>query len=305
MKSKILLLIFVMFLIFTLTGCVTPSIYIPDEVEVEMVIQSFGLALNNQNWDKAKSYCKYDSQAYTIVEAIESYVDYSNPETFTYQVDIVDIEVYAAFFATAHVSIISTYIGKRDGYIYLEKDWGTWKIYAHPHLTCDICNLPIYPINIKVYTGSESYFNIEFENIGSGYDIYDGIWIGWCADSETTIETNEWYQGYIYSSYNPSDRYGIDWPKINWIINNKKYYSADYIQNAIWHFTNGLDPNGLAIAAEAYTNFCPQVGQKYIAIVDIPGIQLTFIEVPAAAQEVVPVANSFRFPLEGDWSPYA
>jgi hypothetical protein len=140
-------------------------------------------------------------------------------------------------------------------------------------------NLPIYRINIKMYTGSESYFNIEFKNIGFGYDIYDGIWIGWCADSETTIETNEWYQGYTYCSYSPPNRYNIDWPKINWIINNKDSYSADYIQNAIWHFTNGFALNGLAIAAETHSNFCPQPGQKYIAIIDVTGKQLTFIEV--------------------------
>jgi hypothetical protein len=145
---------------------------------------------------------------------------------------------------------------------------------------CDICNLPIYPINIKMYTGSESYFDTELKNVGSGYDIYDGIWVGWCADSETAIETNEWYQGYIYCSYNPSNRYGIDWPKINWIINNKDSYSADYIQDAIWHFTNGLAPNGLAMAAEAHSNFCPQSGQKYITIIDVPGEQHTFIEIP-------------------------
>lgn len=39
-----------------------------------------------------------------------------------------------------------------------------------------------------MYTGSESYFNIEFKNIVSGYIIYDGIWIGWCADSELLLK---------------------------------------------------------------------------------------------------------------------
>lgn len=141
-------------------------------------------------------------------------------------------------------------------------------------------NLPIYRINIKMYNSSESYFKIELKDVGSNYDIHDGIWVGWCADTEIYIETDEWYQGYIYCSYNPSDRYNIDWPKINWIINNKGSYSAEYIQDAIWHFTNGYAPNGLAMDAEAYPNFCPQSGQKYVAIVDVPGKQLTFIEVP-------------------------
>ncbi len=144
----------------------------------------------------------------------------------------------------------------------------------------EVCNLPTYLINVKMDTSSESYFNIELKNVGSGFDIYDGIWIGWCADIDTSIETNEWYQGYIHCSYNPSDKYGIDWPKINWIINNKGSYSAEYIQDAIWHFTNGYASNGLAMAAEAYPNFCPQAGQKYVAIIDVPGKQLNFIELP-------------------------
>jgi len=104
----------------------------------------------------------------------------------------------------------------------------------------EVCNLPTYPINIEMqHIYYESYFDIELKNVGSGYDIYDGNWTGWCADKETLIESYVWYQGYVYCSYNPSNRYGIDWPKINWIINNKGSYSADYIQDAIWHFTNG------------------------------------------------------------------
>lgn len=152
----------------------------------------------------------------------------------------------------------------------------------------EFCNLPTYPINIKMQrTYYESYFNIELKNVGLGYDIYDGNWTGWCADKETTIESYVWYQGYVYCSYSPPNRYGIEWPKINWIINNKGPYSADYIQDAIWHFTNGHTPNGLAMAAEAHSDFCPQSGQKYITIIDVPGKQLTFIEVPLINEQEI------------------
>jgi len=34
------------------------------------------------------------------------------------------------------------------------------------------------------------------------------------------------------------------------------------------------------MAAEAHSDFCPHPGQKYIAIIDVPGKQLAFIEVP-------------------------
>jgi len=61
----------------------------------------------------------------------------------------------------------------------------------------EVCNLPTYPINVKMqHIYYESYFDTELKNVGSGYDIYDGIWVGWCADSETAIETNEWYDCY-------------------------------------------------------------------------------------------------------------
>ena len=172
----------------------------------------------------------------------------------------------------------------------------------------EVCNLPTYLINVKMDTSSESYFNIELKNVGSGFDIYDGIWIGWCADIDTSIETNEWYQGYIHCSYNPSDKYGIDWPKINWIINNKGSYSAEYIQDAIWHFTNGHTSNVLAMAAEAHPNFCPQTGQKYVAIIDVSGKQLNFIEVPVEQNKteyrafLVGVGDYVNYP---DWYPYA
>jgi hypothetical protein len=173
----------------------------------------------------------------------------------------------------------------------------------------EVCNLPTYPINVKMqHIYYESYFDIELKNVGLGYDIYDGNWTGWCADKETLIESYVWYQGYVYCSYSPPNRYGIEWPKINWIINNKGSYSVEYIQDAIWHFTNGYAPNGLAMAAEAHPNFCPQSGQKYIAIIDIPGKQLTFIEVPVEQNKteyrafLVGVGDYVNYP---NWYPYA
>jgi len=64
-----------------------------------------------------------------------------------------------------------------------------------PHVSpgsfdCSVCGLPAHPISIRISNGFESHFNIELKNVGSGYDVYDGTWLGWCAD--TTIETNKW-----------------------------------------------------------------------------------------------------------------
>jgi hypothetical protein len=156
--------------------------------------------------------------------------------------------------------------------------------------------LSAYPISVKLLESNSSYFKIQLKDVGSGYDIYDGIWTGWCADKGGSIQKNEWYQGHIYCSYDPPyNLLNIAWPKINWIINNKGLYSADYIQDCIWHFTNGISPNEWAEWAEFLAiNFCPNVNQKYVAIIDIPGKQTTFIEVPVAqaTQSNEPVIKS-------------
>jgi len=41
------------------------------------------------------------------------------------------------------------------------------------------------------------------------------------------------------------------------------------------------------MAAEAHSDFRPQSGQKYIAIIDVPGKQLTFIEVPLIDEQEI------------------
>jgi GH25 family lysozyme M1 (1,4-beta-N-acetylmuramidase) len=149
---------------------------------------------------------------------------------------------------------------------------------------CIIYNLPAYPVSVKVLEGNSSSFLIELKDVGSGYDIYDGIWKGWCADNNTSITLDKWCHGHVYCSYDPPcNLENIAWPKINWIINNKGLYNADYIQDCIWHFTNGISPNEWAEwAGFLAMNFCPNENQKYAAIIDIPGKQPTFIEVPIA-----------------------
>lgn len=161
---------------------------------------------------------------------------------------------------------------------------------------CNICNLPNYPVSVKVLEGNSSYFLIELKDVGSGYDIYDGIWKGWCADNNTTVTLGEWYQGNIYCSYDPPcNLANIAWPKINWIINNKGLYGADYIQDSIWHFTNGISPNEWAEwAGFLAMNFCPNENQKYAAIIDIPGKQPTFIEVPVKQNNSVDNKSEYR-----------
>ena len=71
MKVKDILLTFLILVIF-LTGCnggiVTP---LTDEAKIKNFIQEFCLALSDQNWSKAKSYCVNGSEIYNILLELE------------------------------------------------------------------------------------------------------------------------------------------------------------------------------------------------------------------------------------------
>ena len=83
MKGKIILLLSILILVIFLTGCtggvVTPA---TDEAKIKSVIQEYYLALNDQNWNKAKNYCIYGSDKYyktcTIEDAINTLNLYCN-----------------------------------------------------------------------------------------------------------------------------------------------------------------------------------------------------------------------------------
>ena len=53
-----------------LSGCIPLS----DEAEITYLINRYYYALSKQNWDKARSYCVYNSDAYNDVTNIENNV---------------------------------------------------------------------------------------------------------------------------------------------------------------------------------------------------------------------------------------
>ena len=119
MKRKgILLLTFLVLAIF-LTGC-TGGIVTPltDEAKIENVIQEFCLALSDQNWSKAKSYCIYGSEiSNKLVEFEESWND-----------GIIVIETCGGgSFYVDDINYITEYIGEiningeyAEAYVYLK-----------------------------------------------------------------------------------------------------------------------------------------------------------------------------------------
>jgi len=129
MKKKyffvILFLILAMFLSSCGGGVVTPD---TEEAQVKGVIQNYAFAMNNQDWNKAKSYCVYNSWAYLMVESYINLVDYYGFEVFTFKVDkIRDIEVEGNY-VQADIHIVDSVLVRWE-LTYLQKVGGIWKLY--------------------------------------------------------------------------------------------------------------------------------------------------------------------------------
>lgn len=64
------IIILLIVLILILPGCIPLS----DEAQITYLINRYYFALSKQNWDKARSYCVYNSDVYNDVTDIESNV---------------------------------------------------------------------------------------------------------------------------------------------------------------------------------------------------------------------------------------
>ena len=141
MKRKCTLILILLILAIFLTGCtggvVTPA---TDEAKVKSVIQEYFLAINDQNWSKAKSYCVYGSDRYyatcVLEDAINVLYQYSSTVTITCYITISNVSVYGNY-ADAYISVTifataGYYSDSESGstYYYLQKVGNSWKIYA-------------------------------------------------------------------------------------------------------------------------------------------------------------------------------
>lgn len=83
MKRKCLLLLTLLVLSIFLSGCsggiVTPS---TDEAKIKSVINEYFSALNEQDWDKAKSYCVVDSIWDDFVSYLETGINENINDTY-------------------------------------------------------------------------------------------------------------------------------------------------------------------------------------------------------------------------------
>ena len=137
MRRKILLSVLIVFLILALVGCgTTPA---TDEIKVKNVIQEYFLAINDQNWNKAKSYCIYGSDIYyatcVLEDGINALYQYASTVIIICSIDISNIFIsgnYASAYCSGSIMIIADGYHESDsssGYLHLQKVGNNWKIY--------------------------------------------------------------------------------------------------------------------------------------------------------------------------------
>jgi len=140
MKRKLflvgLVLILSMFLVGCGSGIVTPA---TDEEKVESVIHDYFLAINDQNWSKAKSYCVSGSDVYyetcLLEDEVNAVYQYASIVNIICFIDISDVSVsgnYASAYCSGTITIIVDGISHNSnyssGYFYLQKVGNNWKI---------------------------------------------------------------------------------------------------------------------------------------------------------------------------------
>ena len=138
MKKKYFLVVLFLILAMFLSGCgiVTPA---TDEAKVKSVIQDFFLAINDQDWSKAKNCCVYGSDIYyathVLEDAVNTLYQYASIVTITCFINISNVSVngsYASAYLSGSITITADYYSESEsvsGYCYLQKIGNSWKLY--------------------------------------------------------------------------------------------------------------------------------------------------------------------------------
>jgi len=170
--------------------------------------------------------------------------------------------------------------------VYAER-WWTWFDFEIP---CDECviDLPPNPAGSFVPNTSGSgdhYWKFEFNNVPDGYDLDDGVYYGWCVDTDVFMTPGGTYTAVVYDPLHdtlPDMFKDTNWGAVNFVLNNWQDYVCgpnnpmtwSNAQIAIWKIvcndfsTNGLGPYdkacGEALANNAvmyHSDFVPAEGE--------------------------------------------
>jgi len=142
MKRKYFILVSVLILTVFLAGCGSSGIVtsVTDEAKIKNVISEYFLATNDQNWEKAKSYCVYGSEEYYDLcffeDMINTYSQTTENITITIDADIINTDItgryaitylYFTILVTVDYNVVS--YDNVYAYYYLQKIGNNWKIY--------------------------------------------------------------------------------------------------------------------------------------------------------------------------------
>jgi hypothetical protein len=156
-------------------------------------------------------------------------------------------------------------------------------------------NLPSNPVNMVAVDGASSYFDVTLSGVPAGFDVANGIYLGWCIDTSITMPRGDTFAVMLYSSCNPPSDPDLDdfeWDKVNYILNHKPLTATVYeIQEAIWNYVNlggSYTPSlagALAIVADAelYGDGFAPVSGEVVAVILIP----VDTEIPEPAQATI------------------
>ena len=183
-----------------------------------------------------------------------------------------------------------------DGARFTCKNWAMYFTYiVQQPEPWKLLNIPEGKVKITpCYPGTEfgepSYFDTTLSEVPEGYSLTNGLWDGWCVDSNIGLQNGKTYEVSLYLSTDPNlPEYAKDdeqWNYVNYILNKDySYLGGNYqdIQCAIWYFTDS-DPQFGSAGTSHYTpeileaiiddaeangaNFIPSTGQWMAVICD-------------------------------------
>ena len=153
--------------------------------------------------------------------------------------------------------------------------------------------LPTELVTMNAQLDTGSYFRMTLSAIPEGFDVTNGVYLGWCIQNTVKMTCNVNHTVRLYSSYDPDmPVYFLNdnWDKINYVINFKQGDEKS-IQNVIWFYICNLpypgnDSDAVAMIAAANVSgadFVPHGGQTIAILVDGvttdgSSIQRTFFE---------------------------
>jgi hypothetical protein len=115
-----------------------------------------------------------------------------------------------------------------------------------------LLTLPSYPVlvthgpwNPPVTLGGT--IDIELKNVGNGYDVEDGTYLGWCAEDNHMPDPSPNFSTILYDSTDdvgnlPATYQSVAWNKVNYLLNHKNG-TVEEIQAALWIVMGTDDPS--------------------------------------------------------------